>query len=128
MLYCVQTQIAPYSEPSKSAVCVCAGVANAAFPALVVQSCLTAGEVTLALCARTLLATMALTAVAKVASEGVSAMAAYPRRRGLAMMGECRTRPVQSGGVARNLPAEAGSGPHVRAVASSASPPLGPSN
>lgn len=128
MLHCVQPQIAQYSKPSKSAVCVCAGVANGAFPALVVLSCLTAGQVTLALCARTLLATMALTAVAKVASEGVSAKPAYPRRRGLAMMGECRTRPVQSCGVARNLPAEAGSGPHVRAVASSASPPLGPSD
>lgn len=65
-----------------------AGVANGAFPALMVQSCLTAGQITLGLCARMLLATMVLTAVAKVASEGLSAKPAYPRRRGLAMMGE----------------------------------------
>jgi hypothetical protein len=88
MLHCVQIKIAPWSEPSESAILLCAGVANGAFPALVVQSCLTAGQVTLGLCARMLLATMVLTAVAKVASEGVSAKPAYPRRRGLAVMGK----------------------------------------
>ena len=46
-------------------------MANVAFPALVLQTYLSRGQVTLALCSRILLVTMALTAGAKVLCGGV---------------------------------------------------------
>ncbi len=120
MLQCIPGDIALYPEPCNSTIRPCAGVANGAFPALVVQSCLTAGQVTLGLCARFLLATMVLTAAAKVALERVSAEPAYPRRRGLAMIGEGTNRPaalVANHNAAYRWPPQAESSPHVRAMA-----------
>ena len=69
-------------------------MANGAFPALVVHSYLTKGQVTLGICARMLLVTMALTAVAKVSCEGDSIKHWFPRKRGSAIMGEVQPCPL----------------------------------
>ena len=65
-----------------------AGFANIAFPALILQSYLSRGQVTLAICARMLLVTMALTAGAKIVCEGLPAKQCWPQRRGLVVTGK----------------------------------------
>ena len=58
-----------------------------AFPALVVQSGVTSGQVTLALCARVLLVALALTAAVKMVMEGFSGAWCQPCRRGMSVLG-----------------------------------------
>ena len=65
-----------------------AGVSAVAFPALVVQSGVTSGQVTLALCARVLLVALALTAVVKVVTEDSSAAWCCSSRRGISVLGK----------------------------------------
>ena len=62
-------------------------MANVAFPALVLQSYLSRGQVTLALCSRVLLVTVALTAGAKILFEGASMKHWCSQRQGLAVIG-----------------------------------------
>ena len=59
-----------------------------AFPALVVQSGVMSGQVTLALCARVLLLALVLTAVVKVVVENSTGAWCYASRRGMSVLGK----------------------------------------
>ena len=65
-----------------------AGMANTAFPALTLQSYLSKGQVTLAICSRMLLITMALTAGARIVCEGKPSKQWWPLRQGLVVTGK----------------------------------------